>query len=46
MLAAKIKMGDGMSIEEAVANINALERKLSERVPKLAWCFIEPDDRD
>jgi hypothetical protein len=46
MPAAKIKMSDGLSIEEAVANVNALERKLSERVPKLAWCFIEPDVRD
>jgi len=43
MLAAKIKMRSGMDIEAAVQSINALERKLKEEIPKLAWCFIEPD---
>ncbi len=43
MLAAKIKMRSDMSIETAVAAINALERELKERVPNLKWCFIEPD---
>lgn len=43
MLAVKVKMQPGMVIEEAVANINSLERKLKERVPRLKWCFIEPD---
>jgi cation diffusion facilitator family transporter len=43
MLAAKIKMRSGQSIDEAVQNINALERELKARVPKLKWCFIEPD---
>ena len=46
MLAAKIRMQDGIDIETAVAHINALERKLKERIPKLAWCFIEPDVTD
>jgi cation diffusion facilitator family transporter len=46
MLAAKIKMHDGVSIEAAVASINALERKLKERIPKLRWCFVEPDVKD
>jgi len=46
MLAAKIKMHDGMSIEAAVASINALERELKARIPKLKWCFIEPDVAD
>ena len=46
MLAAKIKLRDGLSIEESVANINALERELKQRVPKLKWCFIEPDVED
>jgi cation diffusion facilitator family transporter len=46
MLAAKIKMTPGMDIEAAVADINALERTLKERIPKLAWCFIEPDVED
>ncbi len=46
MLAAKIKMQPGLSIDQAVASINALERELKERVPKLKWCFIEPDVTD
>jgi cation diffusion facilitator family transporter len=46
MLAAKIKMRSGMNIEEAVASINALERELKARVPKLKWCFVEPDVED
>ena len=46
MLAAKLKMNSELSIEEAVASINALERKLKARIPKLKWCFIEPDVKD
>ena len=46
MLAAKIKMRDGESIEAAVASINALERQLKQRIDKLKWCFIEPDVSD
>ena len=46
MLAAKIKMRGDMTIETAVAAINALERELKERVPNLKWCFIEPDVAD
>ncbi len=46
MLAAKLKMHPGMDIDAAVAVINTLERKLKERIPKLKWCFIEPDVTD
>ena len=46
MLAAKIKMRSGLSIEEAVDRINALERKLKSEVPEIGWCFMEPDCRD
>lgn len=46
MLAAKIKMDSGLNVEDAVASINALERKLKARVPKLKWCFVEPDVAD
>ena len=46
MLAAKIKMNPSLTIDEAVASINALERELKERIPKLKWCFIEPDVED
>jgi len=46
MLAAKVKMQPGIDIETAVGELNALERKLKENIPKLAWCFIEPDVTD
>ncbi len=46
MLAAKIKMRSGMDIDAAVESINALERRLKEEIPNLAWCFIEPDNAD
>ena len=46
MLADKIKMRPDMNISEAVASINALDRELKARVPKLKWCFIEPDVED
>ena len=46
MLAAKIKMRSGMTIDAAVASINALERELKERLPNLKWSFIEPDSSD
>jgi len=46
MLAAKIRMEPGLSIEQAVAHINALERNIKSRFPEVAWCFIEPDNED
>ena len=46
MLAAKIKMRSGLSIEEAVDRINKLERKLKSEIPEIGWCFMEPDCRD
>jgi len=46
MLAAKIKMRSGLSIEEAVDRINSLERKLKNEVPEIGWCFMEPDCSD
>jgi cation diffusion facilitator family transporter len=46
MLAAKIKLNENISINTAVADINALERTLKDRIPNLKWLFIEPDVRD
>ena len=46
MLAAKIKMRPDMQMTDAVATINALERRLKEEIPSLKWCFIEPDHAD
>jgi len=46
MLAAKIRMRPGVSLDTAVSSINSLERRLKETVPELRWCFIEPDNSD
>jgi cation diffusion facilitator family transporter len=46
MLAAKIQLKPGIAIEAAVAAINELERCLKKDIPKLKWCFIEPDVED
>jgi cation diffusion facilitator family transporter len=46
MLAAKVRMAPGLSIEEAVLHINQLERRIKEQFPEVAWCFIEPDNAD
>jgi cation diffusion facilitator family transporter len=46
MLASKVEMCSGMSIEAAVQHINDMERELKERVPNLRWVFIEPDVAD
>jgi cation diffusion facilitator family transporter len=46
LLAAKVRLNPGISIESAVTNINDLERKLKEELPGLRWCFIEPDVAD
>jgi cation diffusion facilitator family transporter len=46
MLAAKIKLNEKFSINTAANDINALERKLRERIPGLKWLFIEPDVTD
>jgi len=46
MLAVKIKMNSSLTIDEAVGHINDLERNLKARIPKLKWCFVEPDITD
>ena len=43
MLALKLKMKPGISIETAVEHINSLERRIKAQVPAVAWCFVEPD---
>ena len=43
MLALKLKMKPGISIETAVQNINDLEINIKQQVPAVAWCFVEPD---
>jgi len=46
MLAAKIRMRSGLTIDEAVEHINDLERTLKRALPELGWCFVEPDSTD
>lgn len=46
MLAAKIAMRRGLSIDEVVLRINELERRLKAEAPQIGWCFIEPDLED
>jgi cation diffusion facilitator family transporter len=46
MLAAKVRMRDGMPIEEACEHINRLEKRVKERIPDVRWSFIEPDVDD
>jgi cation diffusion facilitator family transporter len=46
MLAAKVRMKSGLSIEQAVEHINALERRIKSMFPEVAWCFVEPDTTD
>jgi len=46
MLAAKVRMRDGLLIEDACEHINRLERRVKERIPAVRWSFIEPDVDD
>jgi cation diffusion facilitator family transporter len=46
MLAAKVKLKSGIDIDTAVSDINELERRLKQEIPKLKWSFIEPDNED
>lgn len=46
MLAAKLKLRSGITIDEAVARINALERRVRDEFPEIGWCFMEPDVED
>jgi len=46
MLAIKVRMTAGIPVEQAVANINALERSIKAKFPEVAWCFVEPDVTD
>jgi len=46
MLAVKVRMTAGLSIEEAVKCLNELERNIKAKFPEVAWCFVEPDTED
>jgi cation diffusion facilitator family transporter len=46
MLAVKIRMQSGLTIDAAVDRINALERQIKDAHPEIGWCFVEPDRTD
>lgn len=46
MLATKIKLRAGISMECGVSTINTLERRLKQQIPGLKWSFVEPDVTD
>jgi cation diffusion facilitator family transporter len=46
MLAIKVRMTAGLSIEKAVDHLNALEKNIKAKFPEVAWCFVEPDTAD
>jgi len=46
VVAAKVRMRAGLSIEDACREINQLEALLQERFPEVGWSFVEPDVAD
>ncbi len=46
MLALKVRMRPGLTLEAAVARLNALEKRIKTKFPTVAWCFVEPDVAD
>jgi len=46
MLALKVKMCAGLSLDDAVAALNALERRIKTKFPEVTWIFVEPDVAD
>jgi divalent metal cation (Fe/Co/Zn/Cd) transporter len=46
MLAVKVRMTPGQTVESAIANLNALERSIKANFPEVKWCFFEPDVTD
>jgi cation diffusion facilitator family transporter len=46
LLAAKVKMRSGLTIDEAVERLNDLERDIKQGFPEVGWIFVEPDVTD
>jgi len=46
MLALKIRMRAGLTLDAAVEAINELEKRIKTKFPEVAWCFVEPDVAD
>ena len=46
MLAIKVRMRAGLTLDAAVASLNVLEKRIKAKFPEVAWCFVEPDVAD
>ncbi len=46
MLAAKIKLNQNLTMEEAINEINRIEEELQNKIPDIQWSFLEPDYQD
>jgi cation diffusion facilitator family transporter len=46
LLALKVRMRPGISIETAAQHINALEQRIKAKFPEVQWLFVEPDVAD
>lgn len=46
MLALKVKMRAGITLETAVETLNALERRIKAKFNEVKWIFVEPDVAD
>jgi cation diffusion facilitator family transporter len=46
MLALKVKMRSGLTLDAAVETLNALERRIKAKFPEVKWIFVEPDVAD
>jgi cation diffusion facilitator family transporter len=46
MLAIKVRMRAGLSLDTAIDRLNALEQRIKAKFPEVAWCFVEPDVAD
>jgi len=46
MLAIKVRMTPGITIEKAIDLLNDLERGIKSKFPEVTWCFVEPDVTD
>jgi cation diffusion facilitator family transporter len=46
LLALKLRLKPGITVETAARHINALERRIKAKFPEVKWLFVEPDVAD
>jgi divalent metal cation (Fe/Co/Zn/Cd) transporter len=46
LLALKLRMKTGITVETASQHINALEQRIKAKFPEVKWLFVEPDVTD